>query len=69
MNGYEDKLLTCADCGRDFQWTARDQEFFAGKGFQQPKRCKACQQANKARRGEGGQRGGGGEYGSGNRAA
>ena len=59
MSSHYDQHLTCADCGHDFVWTAKDQEFFAGKGYQQPKRCKDCRQAKKAQRGED-DRGGGG---------
>lgn len=45
---YQDKILTCKDCGREFIWTAGEQEFFAEKGFaNEPKRCKACREANK----------------------
>jgi DNA replicative helicase MCM subunit Mcm2 (Cdc46/Mcm family) len=58
MGNYEDKTLTCADCGREFQWTARDQEFFAEKGFQQPKRCRECRQEKKRGKGDGGSRDG-----------
>jgi hypothetical protein len=50
--------LTCADCGHDFVWSAKDQEFFAEKGFQPPKRCKDCRQAKKEQR-DGGERKGG----------
>lgn len=52
MSTYQDKELTCTDCGGKFLFSARDQEFFAGKGFQEPKRCKECRQAKKAQRGE-----------------
>lgn len=52
MSGHYDQHLTCADCGHDFIWTAKDQEFFAEKGYQQPKRCKECRQAKKAQRGK-----------------
>lgn len=70
---YEDKTLTCADCAQPFVFTARDQEFFAGKGFQPPKRCKPCREAKKAERGnapprqDGGGSGGGGGGGGGPR--
>ena len=38
---FEDKTLTCIDCGQTFVFTAGEQEFFAQKGFQnEPKRCK-----------------------------
>lgn len=39
---FQDRSLTCVDCGNDFVWTAKDQDFFQRKGFQQPKRCKDC---------------------------
>jgi CxxC-x17-CxxC domain-containing protein len=40
---FEDKTLTCVDCGQSFVFTAGEQEFFAQKGFQNaPKRCKNC---------------------------
>jgi len=51
---YEDKTLTCKDCGQSFTFTADDQEFFATKGYTEPLRCPACRQARKAERGEGG---------------
>ena len=48
---YKDKTMKCKDCGEDFVFTARDQEFYAEKGFQnEPQRCKPCRDANKARR-------------------
>ena len=31
---YEDKTLTCRDCGNEFVFSASEQEFFAQKGFQ-----------------------------------
>ena len=60
---YTDKSLTCSDCGASFTFSADDQEFFALKGYSQPKRCPSCRQARKAERGGGGG-GGGGGYGS-----
>lgn len=45
---FEDQILTCVDCGKDFPFTAREQAFFAEKGFQSPKRCKDCKQVRKA---------------------
>lgn len=49
----EDRDLTCGDCGMTFVFTARDQEFYQTKGFQEPKRCPECRRARKAQRGEG----------------
>jgi hypothetical protein len=48
---FQDKELTCSDCGGKFLHSAKDQEFFAEKGFSEPKRCKSCRQAKKAVRG------------------
>lgn len=46
---YEDKTLTCKDCGAQFVFTAGEQEFYAEKGFQnEPTRCKSCRSARKA---------------------
>ena len=53
---YEDRTLTCQDCGQSFTFSADDQEFFASKGYSEPLRCPACRQARKAQRGEGGAR-------------
>jgi hypothetical protein len=47
---YQDKELTCSDCGGKFLFSAKDQEHFAEKGFGSPKRCKPCRQAKKEQR-------------------
>jgi CxxC-x17-CxxC domain-containing protein len=60
---FADKNLTCADCGESFVFTAKDQEFYAGRGFTEPKRCPECRRMRKEKRGmggEGGDRGGAG---------
>jgi hypothetical protein len=47
------------DCGREFAWTAGEQEFFHQQGFADPpKRCQDCRRAKKEQR-EGRQQGGG----------
>lgn len=46
----EDRTLTCIDCGSEFVFTMGEQEFFASKGFNDPKRCKDCRQKRKAER-------------------
>lgn len=43
----EDKIIVCCDCGEEFTFTVRDQEFFNSKGFTEPKRCKKCRIAKK----------------------
>ncbi|MDD3024888.1 MAG: zinc-ribbon domain-containing protein, partial [Syntrophomonadaceae bacterium] len=56
---YSDKTLNCRDCGRDFDFTASEQEFYAEKGFSnEPGRCPECRAARKAE--SRGNRGGGG---------
>lgn len=66
---YVDEMLNCVDCGRQFAFTAGEQQFYAQKGFQnKPNRCQDCRQARKAMRGNSG--GGGGReggYGGGGR--
>ncbi|MEW6065465.1 MAG: zinc-ribbon domain containing protein [Bacillota bacterium] len=47
---FSDRTLTCRDCGAEFVFTAREQEFFAEKGFQNdPSRCPACRASRKQR--------------------
>ena len=49
----EDKILNCKDCGNEFVFTAREQQFFADKGFSnQPQRCRDCRQARRAQHGD-----------------
>ena len=61
---YQDKTLTCVECGTEFPFTANEQAFYAERGFtNEPKRCPACRQNRKASRG--GYESGGG-YGNAN---
>jgi CxxC-x17-CxxC domain-containing protein len=40
---FQDKVLTCVDCGETFIFTAGEQLFFHDKQFRnEPKRCKNC---------------------------
>jgi CxxC-x17-CxxC domain-containing protein len=40
---FQDRLLTCLDCGGEFIFTAGEQLFFHDKQFKNdPKRCKPC---------------------------
>jgi hypothetical protein len=51
---YQDKTLTCRDCGCEFVFSASEQAFYAEKGFQnEPGRCPECRAARKATRGSG----------------
>jgi CxxC-x17-CxxC domain-containing protein len=48
---YDNKSLTCRDCGNPFDFTARDQAFYAEKGFtNEPQRCRDCRNARKSQR-------------------
>jgi len=48
----QDKTLVCRDCGKDFTWTASEQEFYKQKGFEnEPVRCASCRALKKARMG------------------
>jgi CxxC-x17-CxxC domain-containing protein len=62
---YNDKTLTCADCGQQFVFTASEQDFYAQRGFSEPRRCASCRASRKAARGSGGGNGGGGGGGYG----
>ncbi len=45
---FEDKTLKCVECGKDFIFTAGEQEFYAEKEYKnEPKRCKECRTARK----------------------
>ncbi|NLZ15467.1 MAG: zinc-binding protein [Erysipelotrichaceae bacterium] len=51
---YKDKTIVCKDCGQSFTFTAREQEFFAEKGYtNEPQRCKPCRDAKKGLRNNG----------------
>ena len=56
---YNDKNLTCADCGQEFVFTASEQDFYAQRGFTEPRRCPSCRASRKAARNAEG----GGSYG------
>ncbi|MGI6405745.1 MAG: zinc-ribbon domain containing protein [Syntrophaceticus sp.] len=48
---YQDKTLTCRDCGAEFIFSANEQEFYASKGFEnEPARCPSCRAARKQQR-------------------
>ncbi len=70
---FQDKTLTCVDCGAPFTFTSGEQEFYASKGFtNEPRRCQSCRVQKRASGGGGGGGyggdrgyGGGGGYGGG----
>jgi CxxC-x17-CxxC domain-containing protein len=47
---FKDEKLVCQDCGKEFVFSAADQQFFQEKGYQPPKRCPECRKAKKAQR-------------------
>ena len=47
----EDKKIVCKECGTEFVFTVREQEFYKEKGFtNEPVRCKECRDKKKAER-------------------
>ncbi len=43
MAEFQDRILTCSDCGTEFVFTSGEQQFFQAKNFKnEPKRCKVC---------------------------
>ena len=48
---YEDRILTCQDCGQSFTFSADDQSYHATKGFtNDTKRRYSCRQARRNER-------------------
>ncbi|MFA5384865.1 MAG: zinc-ribbon domain containing protein [Eubacteriales bacterium] len=55
---FQDRQLTCRDCGTEFTFSVSEQEFFAEKGFtNDPGRCPECRSARKAQNRRGGNSG------------
>lgn len=50
---YTDRTLTCTQCGNQFTFSADDQEYHAGRGYQDPKRCPSCRAERRAGQGGG----------------
>ena len=47
----QDKTIVCKDCGKEFIFSIRDQEFYKEQGFQnEPVRCRECRAKKKAER-------------------
>jgi CxxC-x17-CxxC domain-containing protein len=48
---YQDRVMSCRDCGQEFVWTAGEQQFYASKGLENPPgRCPSCRSAARAAR-------------------
>ncbi len=51
---YQERTLTCQNCGQPFAFTAEDQAFHAEKGFtNEPKRCPTCRADRRSERDSG----------------
>ena len=54
---FQDRTLTCRDCGEAFIFSSGEQTFFASKGLQNdPQRCPSCRANAKRARTVGGPR-------------
>ena len=54
---FEDKTLVCKDCGKEFIFSAGEQEFYKDRGFEnEPTRCRDCRDKRKRTRDGGEQR-------------
>lgn len=48
---FEDKTLVCKDCGKEFIFSAGEQEFYHERGFEnEPVRCRDCRDKRKRNR-------------------
>ena len=57
---FQDRTLTCRDCGQPFVFTSGEQDFYQSRGLMnEPSRCPDCRRARKQASG-----GGGGGYGA-----
>src|SRR5436305_14113134 len=46
--GYQDRILTCRDCGQDFTFSAGEQEFYASRNLtNELGRCPSCRAARR----------------------
>ena len=43
----ETKTIVCQDCGKEFEFSEREQEFYKEKGYNKKKRCKDCREKRK----------------------
>ena len=63
---FQERTLSCADCGTSFAFTVEEQQFHADRGYtNEPKRCPSCRETRRGeRRGTGIGDGGDGDNGS-----
>jgi CxxC-x17-CxxC domain-containing protein len=43
-----DREIVCAECGNTFNFSEREQDYYAERNLTQPKRCKSCRDSRKA---------------------
>lgn len=43
----QDKKIKCKICGKEFDFTVGEQEFFANHNLTEPKKCKDCKKEEK----------------------
>ncbi len=61
---FQDRTLTCVECGGDFTFSVDDQRYHQERGFtNEPRRCPSCRSARRASRQGGGGGGGYSNYG------
>lgn len=64
MGNFTDRVLTCCDCGEEFDFPATQQQHFEKLGFKSdPKRCPECRARRKRENPRGQDRGGQGVSG------
>ena len=55
MMNYQDRTLTCVECGVPVTFSADDQAYPAEKGYtNEPRRCPSCRRARRGQRNRGG---------------
>jgi CxxC-x17-CxxC domain-containing protein len=54
VSPFADRTLSCRDCGKQFTFTAGEQEFYQTRGFSDPTRCADCRAARKSSQAGGG---------------
>jgi CxxC-x17-CxxC domain-containing protein len=47
-----DLEITCAECGENFPFTEREQDYYRERGLSHPKRCKPCRDSRRANFGD-----------------
>jgi uncharacterized Zn finger protein (UPF0148 family) len=49
MAEFEDKVLVCRQCGKEFHFNAAEQEFYVQQGWAQPGHCPQCRSTRRRR--------------------